>query len=447
MKLIIVSAQYIGSISGGGGVHVVELTRELGKLGHDILVLSMLLKWNKEKETVILRDEFNEDPKKRRAKVKVIRFKVKDYLKINSPFEGSKEEEINRLIEFKNKVLEWLIKHNGDEIVHLHGHFVVPSLAKDIKKHNLKYKIVNSIHTVESISEITKGKDGASKRFIKIMQDMEREAIEYSDYLILRSKKVLQQVKEFFPDVIKKTKVAIMPSAVSSVFIHHPPLSNKKLSNLKKRYSIKGDLILNINRIDPSKGIENLIKSFPKLYKYLLKKDKSVKLNLIIAGMIEEKNKWYYERLMNLINKIEEKSIRESIGIFQNISEEDKMGLFNLAKVFVLTSLLEPFGITIVEALAKDVPVIASGVEGPRDIMGVKEVPEPFKLAKGGILVNYDNPSKRANNLFEALKYCFTNYSKVKKIAKQGKIKTLEKYAWEALVKEKIKIYEKVKNE
>lgn len=58
MKIIIVSAQYIGSISGGGGVHVVELTRELGKLGHEVTVISMGLGRNKNEEEIVLEDTY-----------------------------------------------------------------------------------------------------------------------------------------------------------------------------------------------------------------------------------------------------------------------------------------------------------------------------------------------------------------------------------------------------
>ncbi len=450
MKIILVSAQYIGSISGGGGVHVVELSRELGKLGYDVLVLSMGLGNNKKKETIILKDPYNPDKNKRKAKIKVIRFWSKDSHKINSCFEGTKEDEINRLTEFKEQVIEYLIKNyknNDDVVVHIHGHFVVPSMAKELRE-NTKLKIVTSIHTFESLSEKAKGKDGAGPKFIKIMENMEEQAIKYSHYLIVRSKKVKEQITKLFPSTVRRAKVAIISSGVSSVFINHPRLSDRKLKDIMKRYNIKGELIFNLNRIDPSKGIEYLIKAYPKLYKYLIKKNgKDYKMSLVICGMIEEKNKWYYEKLSKLISEIKDENIKESISIHQNITEEDKIGLFNLARVFVLTSIIEPFGITIVEALAKDVPVIASGVEGPMDIMGVKKVREPYSVADGGIIVNYDKKSKRSNNLFEALKYVFEKPEVIEKRVKKGREKTLNKYGWEALVKEKINIYKKVLGE
>ncbi len=446
-QIILVSAQYIGSISGGGGVHVVELSRELGKLGYSVLVLSMGLGRNKNKEEIILTDPHNPDRKKRKAKIKVLRFRVKDSNKIKSCFEGNKQQEINRLLEFKTKVTDYLIKNYKNKknvVVHIHGHFVVPSMAKELKE-NTNLKIVTSIHTFESLSEKAKAKDGAGDKFVKIMENMEETAIQNSDYLIVRSKKVKEQITELFPKTIKKTRVSIISSGVSSVFINHPGFDEKKLSNIRKKYNVSGDLIFNLNRIDPSKGIEYIIKAYPRVYKDLQKKNKKdYKMSFVICGMIEEKNKWYYKRLTKLIREIKDKDIRNSISIHQNITESDKIGLFNLAKVFVLSSIIEPFGITIVEALAKNIPVIAAGVEGPMDIMGVKKVDIPFKLADGGIIVNYDEKAKRPKYIYEALKYLFLNPDKIKNKVKRGKIKTLKKYGWESLVLEKINIYNKV---
>ncbi|MBU1075860.1 MAG: glycosyltransferase family 4 protein [Spirochaetes bacterium] len=444
MKIIIVGAQYIGSISGGGGVHVVELTRELGKLGHEVLVLSMGLGDNKKEEEIVLEDPYNPDKKRRKALIKVVRFWTSDSAGIRSPFEGTKQQEIDRLLEFKEKVLEYLVQMNGKDVVHLHGHFVIPAMAKELKERT-NYRIVNSIHTFESISEMKKGADGAGEKFIKIMQDMEEQAVIHSDCLICRSREVKEQISRLFPDAVKKTRIAVISSGVSSVFIHHPGSSPQELDQVKKKYNITGELILNINRIDPSKGIENLISAYPRVYDHLRKHEaEDHKLSLVIAGMIEEKNKWYYEKLVRLIEGIKDPQIRQSISIHQNISEKDKLNLFDLARIFVLSSLLEPFGITIVEALAKDIPVVSSGVEGPKDIMELSRIKTPFSEALGGILVNYDDPGRRADNFFEALKYTFDNYSKVKKSVGKGKKKTLKKYAWESLVKEKLRIYKSV---
>ena len=114
MKIIIVGAQYIGSITGGGGIHVAELTRELAKLKHDVLVLSMGLQNSPALEEINLDDPYNSDENLRTGKVKVKRFFPPDAKNIFSPFAGSKEEEINRLEYFKQQVLKYLLEHNGD---------------------------------------------------------------------------------------------------------------------------------------------------------------------------------------------------------------------------------------------------------------------------------------------------------------------------------------------
>jgi glycosyltransferase involved in cell wall biosynthesis len=438
MKIIIVGAQYVGSITGGGGVHVVELTRELGKLGHEVLVLCMGLGNAPQELDLVLEDPHNPDPGKRKATVHVKRFFPADADKIKSPFAGTKQQEIDRLKAFRQQVLEYLLKLDGDGVVHIHGHFAVPAMARELKEKG-RYKIVNSIHTFESISERVKGKDGAGEEFVKQMEEMEEEAIRHSDHLIVRSEEVLRQITGLFPQAVKTTPISVISSAVSSLFVHEPPPDEFDLLAVKGKYGVQGDLILNVNRIDPSKGIENLLGAYPRLYEHL-----RTKPSLVIAGMIEKKNRWYHDKLQDIIAAIPEKEIRDSISIHQNIPEPDKLALFELAKVFVVSSLLEPFGITMVEALAKNVPVVASGVEGPKAVMNRKEVAAPFTKADGGLLVNYDDADKRADNMFEALKHFFENPKEIKESAALGRAMALGKYSWEGLVERKLEIYRKV---
>lgn len=441
MKIYIVSAQYIGSITGGGGIHVVDLSRELAKLGHKVTVLSMGIGKNKKEETIILKDPFNPDPKKRKCKVKVIRFWTSDSRRISGPFEGTKLGEINRLEEFGKKVIDYFKKHNEKTIVHLHGHFMIPSIAKELRE-KTKFRIVTSIHTFESISEARKGKNGAGPKFIEFMRQKEEQAIKYSDYLIVRSKAVKEQIISMFPETVKSANIAVISSGVSSVFIHHPPLAGEKLDLLRQKYKIKGNFIFNLNRIDPSKGIEYAIEALYKSIKKLKKIEKNnyVETTMVIAGMLEEKNQWYFERLQKLAKRF---NLERNISFYIDISEEDKIGLFNLANVFLLPSIIEPFGITIVEALSKDVPVIAAGVEGPKDIMGVKRVEIPYVWANGGAIVYYEDPTKRAEYLSNAIVDVLTQPERVKQLVKKGKRRVLSIYSWESLVKRKLDIYRK----
>jgi glycosyltransferase involved in cell wall biosynthesis len=447
MKVIVIGAQYVGSISGGGGVHVRELTRELGKLGHDVLVLSMGLGDHPKEEEILLEDPHNTYSSEREARIKVVRFWTEDSKNVKSPFAGTKQQEIDRLMEFRKQVLDFLVERDGDEVLHIHGHFVVPAMAKDLKK-KTKHKIVNSIHSFESIfSERKKEDDRAGEKLIELMEEMEREAIEHSDCLIVRSEEVKEQISEKFPDAVKKTRIEVVSSGVSSVFIHHPPVAAQELKRIRDKYKISGKLILNVNRIDPSKGIDILLEAYVRFYTdYMQTSAEGDCLSLLIAGMIEEKNRWYCDRLEKIIAGIEDPQIRKSISIHYDIPEQDKIALFDLAGIFVLSSLVEPFGITAVEALAKNVPVVASAVEGPKDIMGLKEVKEPFSPALGGVLVKYDDPNTRVHNLFKGMKYILENPDEIKQLVARGRSKTLAQYSWEALVVKKLEIYKQVQH-
>jgi len=445
MDVIIISAQYVGSISGGGGVHVRELTLELGKLGHTVLVLSMGLGDSPREEELLLQDPHNPDPMKREARIEVVRFWTEDSRSISTPFAGTKQEEIDRLVAFREQVLDYLVDRDGDEVVHIHGHFAVPAMARELKQRT-RHRIVTSIHTFESISERAKGKDGAGQKFIRIMEAMEREAIEHSDCVIVRSEAVREQIAELFPGAADRARIEVISSGVSSSFIHQPPLAETELERIRIRYHVSGKLILNVNRIDPSKGIENLIEAYVRLYQDNRRAHVGGEgLSLVIAGMIEEKNRWYNNRLETMIMGISDDEIRRSISIHQNIPEQDKLGLFEMASVFVLSSLLEPFGITVVEALAKNVPVVAAAVEGPKDIMDLEQVEPPFAPAAGGVLVHYDDPETRAANLFEGMRYVLENPEDTEARVGRGRDKTLAQYSWEALVQKKLAIYEQVR--
>jgi len=440
LKIYIVSAQYIGSITGSVGIHVVDLSRELGKLGYDVTVLSLGIGKNKKEETVVLDDTFNPDPNKRKCRVKVVRFWTKDSKNISGPFEGTKLQEINRLEEFGNKVISYLKRHNEKAVVHLHGHSIIPAIAKELKE-KTNFKIVTSIHIFESISEARKGQDGAGAKFIKFMQEKEQIAIKYSDYVIVRSKAVKDEISRLFPTTVKNSKIYVIPSGVSSVFIHHPPHRLEKLEMIKNKYNIRDKLIFNLNKIDPSKGIEYAIEAFDKVKKFEKKRaGNGNNISLVIAGMLENKNEWYLERLQKLTKKFK---LENNVSFYIDISEDDKLGLFNLADIFLLPSIIEPFGIPIVEALAKDVPVVAAGVEGPMDIMGVKKVKPPFLWAKGGAIVYYNDPTKRSEYLSEAILAMFHHPKKREKTVEIGKKKVLSVYSWESLVKKKIEIYKK----
>lgn len=430
MKIYIISAQYHSQIKTALSTHVVNLTIELAKLGYEVIVLTMGIGDSKSEETIY----FNFDSNKK-IKIKVYRFFTKDSDKVSSPFEGTKLQEINRLEEFGKKAVNFLFKQNikNKTIIHLHGHSIIPSFAKELRK-NPNFLIVTSIHTFDSISEAKKADSGAGPYIIEYLKQKEEEAIKYSHCTIVRSKSVYDQISLLFPDVVKNANIKIVPSGVSTFFINHPKLSPEELDFLKKKYNIKEKFILSINKIEPSKGIEYGIEALGKI----IKRYKQSRISMLIIGSTEPQYEWYFERLEKYIKK---EKLQNNIKFSFEVSERERVGLFNLSDVFLLTSVVEPFGISIVEALSKNVPVVASGVEGPKDIFGTKRVKPPYVLCNGGLLVYYDDPFKRSDYLSLALWDILSNPEKIKRTLPKGREKALNLYSWESIVKKKIEIY------
>ncbi len=449
MRIILVSPQYLNTITGSGGLYVLELSRELALRNYDVTVLTLGVKSLKEEETITL-DIPKIYKKKNKCKVRVKRFFTGDSRNIESPFEGQKENEIKRLKDFNQSVLQFLCsQENKNALIHLNGHFMIPSLAKEIKRLN-GYKIVTSINTIESISEARKHKNGAGRRLINFIKTKEKDALLFSDYVILWSNALKEEISWIFPDISKKAKIKVIPFGIPSNFIEKTVLNDEKSNLLKDKYNITNDFIFNLNRIDPSKGIEYLIMAFPKLIKKLRKhyQNGNPKYYLLIAGLLEDKNIWYYNKLKKLIKGIKDKEIRKSVQI--NIDSSiisDKEFLHKISKLFVMPSIVSPFGMSMIEAVIKGSPFVVSGVEGILNILNISNVEIPFTIVKGGAVVNFLNPITRTDYLVDALFYVLTNYSKVKSSIMDLQKKLINRYSWKKIIEENISIYRKLLGE
>ena len=107
--------------------------------------------------------------------------------------------------------------------------------------------------------------------------------------------------------------------------------------------------LLYLGRLDPIKGIENLIEACRRLNGLL-----EGKWQLTIAGGGEAR---YTEKLKTLIGRL---GLAESVRMAGRVEGQEKVKLFAQADVVVVPSHLENFCIVVAEALAHGVPVVAS---------------------------------------------------------------------------------------
>lgn len=153
-------------------------------------------------------------------------------------------------------------------------------------------------------------------------------------------------------------------------------------SHLKNKYNFTTPYILDVSRLDPHKNIETLIDAF-----VILKNQHKIPHKLIIVG---GRHLAEYSRMIEA--KIKDKNLGEDVIIAPYIENEDLPAVYNLADLLVYPSLLEGFGLPIVEAMRCGVPVVAS------DIPVLAEI-----SAGAALLANPRDTKQLAGKIFEVL--------------------------------------------
>lgn len=170
-----------------------------------------------------------------------------------------------------------------------------------------------------------------------------------SEKLLAISKTARDDVKKFFPNLLSKVEV-IGCSA---------NLLNKKTVKMNNGNFDHGKSYFLTNASqEPRKNIEFLIKSYCELPVYLKNKYK-----LVISGNLDAN---FY------LNTISSK--HHKFFLFTGRVTDDEMSyLFCNASLFIFPSLLEGFGMPVVEAAKFSVPVIGSNIPSIREIIKKKE--------------------------------------------------------------------------
>ncbi len=212
-------------------------------------------------------------------------------------------------------------------------------------------------------------------------------------------------------------KVAVVYSGFDKRFFEESrSLDREKIFS---KYEIKDKYILFLGTLEPVKNIVRLLEAF-KIFKNNLKKEKiNCDYKLIVAG----KRGWLAK---------EYKQVSKDLGISKNviftgyIIGDELAPLFRNAEFFVLPSLYEGFGSTILESFAMGTPVLSSNVSSIPEIAG-----------DAAILVNPIDTQEIADNMIKLAE----NENLRNELCIKGK-KQLEKFDWEKCAKETLKIYE-----
>jgi glycosyltransferase involved in cell wall biosynthesis len=133
--------------------------------------------------------------------------------------------------------------------------------------------------------------------------------------------------------------------------IDHQRFSRKitplQINKVKQKYHIANEYLLYLGTLQPRKNLLNLIKAYSQLiHRY-------PKLLLVLAG----KKGWLYQSLFTEVKRLK---LNHQVVFTGFVAEADTPALIKGARLFILPSLYEGFGIPVVQAMASATPVLVS---------------------------------------------------------------------------------------
>lgn len=299
-----------------------------------------------------------------------------------------------------------LLKNDFD-IVHAHDFFLFGTMVAGFIKKIKKYSLIVTHHT---------NKLQYDSKIKNIFQDL---------YINIIGKKILKNaakviaVNEDMNAILQDLEIFHTEIILYGIHVEQYEIFDETIvSKLKYKFGINDEkIILFAGRLEPRKGVLNLISSF----NIILSKSKDIKLLILGDGSQFKKAKEMTNRL----------GIEKNVVFVGNVSLKEMVHFYHLSDVFVMPSLYgETQGIVCLESLASGTPAIASNLPGIRTAIS-EDV---------GILV----PVGDIKSLVDALEYLLNNDLILKKMKSNSKKRIFENYDWSIVYPKMEQLYQTI---
>lgn len=148
-------------------------------------------------------------------------------------------------------------------------------------------------------------------------------------------------------------KINVVYSAAKEMF---RPQSLETCTDIKNKYTEGREYFLYVGAIHPRKNLVNLLKAFS-----VFKKRQKSNMKLVLAGRLA----WKYD---SFIQNLKNYKYRSDVLLPGYLTEEELVKITGAAYALVYPSLLEGFGVPVLEAMKSDVPVITSARSSMQEI-------------------------------------------------------------------------------
>jgi len=276
-------------------------------------------------------------------------------------------------------------------------------------------KTIVTIHDLASYKLPTVFPKISTSRFKAITSLMVKKA----DKIIAVSESTKQDIEKFFSSPEEKIKVIY--GGVDKRFYFAPQVTREKFL---EKHEINSRYILFLGTLEPVKNIDRLFAAF-KIFKEKLKKEnKKNDYKLVMAGKRGWMSKEYKQMAKDL-------GIAKDVIFTGYVIGDEMVPFFKYAEFFVMPSLYEGFGTTVLEAFATGTPAIVTNASSIPGIVG--------EAAK---IINPLDTNEIAAAMFE-----FSNNEDLRNDYRQKGLEQVKNFTWEKCAQETLEVYKSFKKE
>ena len=189
------------------------------------------------------------------------------------------------------------------------------------------------------------------------------------------------------------------------------------------RVAAWGRFVFALSRIDSNKGLDYLIRGFGRVRH-------GSDASLVIGGGSRDPKRHEIEVKNTLVGLVDALSLRDRVTFTGYIPDEDLAAYYRSASVFVLPSKYEPFGMTVLEAMACGTPVVATRHGGLRHVLTHR---------KDSLLVDPSSPEEISAAILDVL----NDASLAQRLREAGLKLVQDRFSWQSIAGQTLSFYER----
>ncbi|ANH81890.1 glycosyl transferase family 1 [Niabella ginsenosidivorans] len=388
-----------GTDAGGQNVYVTELAKELARLQYQVDIFT---RWENEQLPQVVCCS---------PGIRVVHIEAGPRRYIE------KENLLPYMADFRRHLIDF-IRNTGQNYELIHAHFFMSALVAMEVKMIMGIPFVVTFHALGHIRRLFQG---SNDRFPAERIQIETDAIRFADRVIAECPQDKEDLTRFYS--APERKISVIPCGVNTAQFYRIPQQEARAHiNIPK----EDFTLLQLGRMVPRKGIENVIRSLD----ILCKKDLPFRLIIVGGDPQDVAGQPELARLQDLCKLL---GIADRVSFAGKKEQQELKYYYSAADIFITTPWYEPFGITPLEAMACQTPVIGSGVGG---------ITYSVKEGATGLLVAPEDPVALADSIL----YLSKRPEYLRQLGRNGLSRVQTLFTWQGIAGKMAAVYEEIRS-